>query len=424
MICGSFFRSIQFYYYMNPIIAEYNTVKEYTESLDKTNSDTVSAHIHSQWQDFHNKNAVKIYNFCKKMGGFYIKVCQVLTVREDVPIQYKQLFVSFLHENVPKQFDTFPYTIDGISEISKDPIGSASIGQVHTAKLYGSDDVVVKIKYPNIEKQLQCDFYLIRRLVHKIDPASSHVADEIINECLNEVDFYNESYNIQAIHFNMNKYSNLIVVPKLRVGSSNDYIVMDMIKGVNLIDGTALNLFQKKSELYNAFLNSRHIHTTSMIETLLFTLIDTLGHQIFNDKLFHADMHPGNIMITNDGYISLIDFGLVKRLDPTFVYDFKSILFHINNRNYTMAAEYMRHIGFVSEHGNIEASVNKFISSFGNYTLPEIDTQLKELELVDKTTNYPTQLIMLLRSTNFIRSIAQMYGVKFSFIDQWQHYYV
>jgi ubiquinone biosynthesis protein len=407
---------------MNPIIRKYNKIK---------NSNLIESEKKILWNNFHNKNAIKIYNFCKMMGGFYIKVCQVLSIRNDVPHQYKELFVNFLDKNKIVEFDRISFNTEDqnickkCNNIELIPLGSASIGQVHKAKL-NNQTVVIKIKYPEIENQMAADFKIIIKLIKQLEPNALPIVNEIINEFKNELQFNNELNNLEEIYNNILRYSPLIKIPvAYNELCSNNIITMEYINGVNLINPKAIILFNNNVDLYNEFLSKKNIspQPKNLVESLIFMLIDILGYQIFNDKIFHADMHPGNILITNDGYISLIDFGLVKRLDHEFVNNFKKIFTNINNHEYDEAYKIIKLIGFSSEKDNMEITIKKFIALFGNNIEKNIDDYLKELDVIDKTINFPTLLIMILRSTGFIRSISQILKLNISFIQNWKIYY-
>lgn len=422
-----FIRTFYFFYYMNPIIREYNKIK---------NNNLPESEKKILWNNFHNKNAIKIYNFCKMMGGFYIKVCQVLSIRNDIPHQYKELFVNFLDKNKIVEFDKISFNTEDqnickkFNSIKLEPLGSASIGQVHKAKL-NNQTVVIKIKYPEIENQMAADFKIIIKFIKQLEPNALPIVNEIITEFKNELQFNNELNNLEEIYNNILRYSPLIKIPvAYNELCSNNIITMEYINGVNLINPKAIILFNKNVDLYNEFLLKKDISPQPqyLVESLIFMLIDILGYQIFNDKIFHADMHPGNILITNDGYISLIDFGLVKRLDSTFVNNFKKILKNINNCNYDEAYKIeaykiIKEIGFSSEKHNMDITIKKFIALFGNNIDKNIDDYLKELDEIDKTINFPTLLIMILRSTGFIRSISQILKLNISFIQNWKIYY-
>ena len=251
----------------------------------------------------------------ERLGPTFIKFGQVLSVRPDlIPKTYvKEL--EKLQSKVPQ----FSYTvakqqikkelgkdIDEIfSTFEKNPVASASISQVHKATLKDNKKVAVKIQRPNVRKIMETDieimFYVAKLLekhmpnIKKFNPVK--IIEEFAKWTEKELDFNKEAINAKrfAKNFSGNK---TVKIPEIYDNlTTNKILVMDFIEGIELHD---IKQIKKKK-----------INLKPLIE-YGFNAILT---QVFMHGFFHADPHPGNLIITNDKKIAFVDFGIVGHFD-------------------------------------------------------------------------------------------------------------
>lgn len=265
--------------------------------------------------------------FFEDAGGAFIKFGQILALRVDVlPKEYSLEMIdlfdhvkSFPYEEVKRIFKeelgTTPQKIFNYFE--KEPFASASFGQVYAAKL-GDKKVIVKIQRPGIQNQVKADFFIIdifaylANMFFKIQALSwKDFADEFKHWTLRELDYQIEAENSQRIYDNTTQARNLdVVVPKTYHRYTTKKILVQ-----EYIDGIPLSRVLK--EIKNGKLTVKDLENRGVaIKKAPRTLIFEMARQYFFDSFFHADPHPGNILLLEKGKIGLIDFGITGNAAP------------------------------------------------------------------------------------------------------------
>ncbi|MFT4302967.1 MAG: ABC1 kinase family protein [Candidatus Woesearchaeota archaeon] len=234
----------------------------------------------------------------EKLGGAFIKLGQLLALRPDlIGKEYSKEFEKLL-SNVPPED---PIIIKSLvkhipfSKFNIKPLGSASIAQVHKAVLNGHS-VAVKIKRPGIEKKFQEDIsiieFLAKLIKEKYNPSfvdPVNIVEEFKKYTLNEMDFNHEASNMRRFALNF-KGSKEIIIPKVYEKYSNkDILVMRFEEGHNI-----LNVKKDK--------------------TIIRKITNSVYKMLFEDRFFHADLHPGNIYV-HGKKIVLLDYGIVGHID-------------------------------------------------------------------------------------------------------------
>jgi len=265
--------------------------------------------------------------FLEDAGGAFIKFGQLLALRVDIlPKEYFLELIN-LYDNVKP----FPYpeveqiinyelgaTPDKVfSYFEKKPFASASFGQVHAAKLK-DESVIVKVQRPQIRSTIGVDFCIIdilsffADLFFKIEALPwKEFAREFKMWTLKELDYQIEAENAQKIYDNTAKNKNLnIVIPKTyHRFTTKKVLVQEYIDGIplsRLLRGLKDGRLTPK-QLMNMGINIRKVPVT---------LVTELMREYFFDGFFHADPHPGNILLLEDDKIALIDFGIVGEAAP------------------------------------------------------------------------------------------------------------
>lgn len=256
------------------------------------------------------------------------------------------------------------------AEFDPQPLASASIAQVHTAKLHSGEEVVVKIVRPDIEKQVARDMALLKWLaawMERIVPATrSFYPSEIVKDyeaTINgELDLGREASNMQQFSRNF-KYSPLLYVPKVYPDFTRTHVlVMERIYGVPITDLKSIE----------AAGISREVLARRGIE-VFFT-------QVFRDNFFHADMHPGNIFVALDNpdnpqYIAL-DCAIVGSMDRSEQLLLARQLMAFIQQDYEQLAELMGEAGWVSK--NIR--VHEFANALRAIMQPIFDKPLDQID--------------------------------------------
>jgi ubiquinone biosynthesis protein len=250
------------------------------------------------------------------MGPTFVKLGQVLSSRPDLlPAPYLTALARLQDRVKP-----FPYAeVEQIVEaelgvrISKafsrfdaEPIAAASLGQVHAAALRDGREVVVKVQRPDAPQQIAEDFEVLAEVAGLLDPHTdfgrSHrlraTVEDLRSTLAHELDYEREAQNLVAVGKNLEEFE-LIRIPKpVADYSTKRVLTMEHVQGLKItklspvvrleLEGAAL-----AEELFRAYLK-----------------------QVLVDGLFHADPHPGNVFITDDHRIALLDLGMVGHIAP------------------------------------------------------------------------------------------------------------
>jgi predicted unusual protein kinase regulating ubiquinone biosynthesis (AarF/ABC1/UbiB family) len=299
----------------------------------------------------HWYSANKFYETALKNQGLLIKTGQFLGTRPDVlPEAYVEV-LSRLHDEVPPEpFDVIKAHIERelrrplheiFAEFEETPVASASLAQVHRARLHDGRDCAVKVQYPGIESIVDIDlgnlsFFI--GVLNRLDRSMDYrfVAEEMRRNIPLELDFINEGRNAERV---ARDFANVedIVVPKIYWDyTSRRVLTMEYIEGVKITDYEGLRRLG--------------IDTSDVAKILVFAFAE----MIVNHGFFHADPHPGNLLVQPGPKLVLIDFGQAKDLPPhfreTLVRFTRSIL---GNDNQAMGTAF-RDLGFRTKKDDAE----------------------------------------------------------------------
>ena len=250
------------------------------------------------------------------LGGAYVKLGQLLSLRPDlVPVEFCDDFKKLLDHVAPLSYAQVKQHIENelhqpitsvFESFSKSSLGSASVAQVHNASLKSGKNVVVKIMRPNVKKQFSADIDLMYYFARKIQQHLKNsafspvvIVEEFEKYTQNELDFFVEARNLERFHRFFAKYPGVVIPQVYWKETTHNVLVMDYVDGVKLSDVS-------------------HLPKTVDRKALARKILDVCFAQIFELGVFHADLHPGNILLLPRGKIGLIDFGLVGELDDKY----------------------------------------------------------------------------------------------------------
>ncbi|HAR0549074.1 TPA: AarF/ABC1/UbiB kinase family protein [Enterococcus faecium] len=251
------------------------------------------------------KNPEQVKKAFEELGPTFIKIGQMLSVREDLlSSAFTQTFKT-LQDSVPSDtFSTVKKTIetelslslsDIFDDFSKSPFASASMGQAHRAKLKNGDAVVVKIQHPNIAEEIRLDLQLFERAIPLIKyiPETSvvdlkGVLQEVKRSLINEMDFLKESQNGEQFYQKNNGWKEIRSPKIYDAFCSKKVIVMEEMSGKNL---NHLMNAENKTETYITGIQNKQLK-----QEVAKLLVENFMKQVFDDGFFHADPHPGNLL--------------------------------------------------------------------------------------------------------------------------------
>ncbi|HBN2857040.1 TPA: AarF/ABC1/UbiB kinase family protein [Acinetobacter baumannii] len=303
-------------------------------------------------------NAKLMRETFESLGSTYIKLGQFIASTPSLfPREYVEEFQGCLD-----QTPTLPFSyIQGVlasefegrdlsqifSYIDETPLASASIAQVHAAKLTTGEDVVIKVQKPGVETILYTDLNvvhwaakLLERAVPKIKFAAlSDIVDEIKTRMVREVDFIEEAQNLDDFVEYLNISQNqAATAPKVyHQFSTRRVLTMQRLYGVPLTDFSVVKQYAKDPS------------------QVLITAMNTWFGSLMLCKSFHADLHAGNLMLLEDGRIGFIDFGIVGQLKPEVLTACIAFMDALQKTDYQAMAENMLKMGMT--HNKIDVQV-------------------------------------------------------------------
>lgn len=251
----------------------------------------------------------------EELGPTFIKLGQILSTRHDILPRGVITELEKLQDAVPPfPFDDVKYLIESefgekienvFREFSITPIAAASIAQVHTARLYSGKNVVVKVQRPDIESNIFLDLKLLKKLAGFIDKKTKYgrlydftkMVQDFEDTLKNELDFRTEGENAEEFRKNLSNDKGIKVPDIHWVHTTKRVLTMECIEGIRLND---------PDELEKAGIDRKQIAKNLSVSML---------NQFLRDGFFHADPHPGNIMVLPDNDIVFLDFGMVSRLN-------------------------------------------------------------------------------------------------------------
>ncbi len=256
----------------------------------------------------------------EKLGPTFVKLGQLLSTRTDMlPDEYLQalsrlqdqvtpLSIQTIESILREEFNREPITL--FASFEKKPLASASLGQVHRARLWTGEDVVVKIQRPNIREEIYMDLEVLGQLADFLDHNTqighryrfSRMLFSLRRSLLQEVDYRIEAENALRYGKNLKDFERILIPKPFKEFTTSKVLTLQYVEGIKLTD-----------------LQPAHIKGLDG-ESLAREFFQCYMHQVLVDGFFHADPHPGNIFITPDLRIALIDFGMVVNVPDNVVH--------------------------------------------------------------------------------------------------------
>ena len=267
--------------------------------------------------DDRSTRGIRVKEMLEELGPTFVKFGQLLATRPDVVPQDIIVELRRLQDDVkPEPFEKIRQVVEqelgltleqAYEWFEEEPIGSASVGQVHVAGLPGGDEVVVKVQRPEAQASMAADIDLLYRLAGLMKDRVKRLSfidltglvDEFARTVRHELDYRNEARSCEAVRANFSGNDH-VDVPKVHWRRTAERVLtMDRIAGLPLAH-TDLELM-----------------TAEERRTLAARIAESWMQMIFQDGLFHADPHPANIMVIGPDHVGLIDFGMVGALSTT-----------------------------------------------------------------------------------------------------------
>ena len=315
-----------------------------------------------EWVDrksptLYGANARRLKQTILNLKGLFIKVGQLISILSNFLPEYFRRELEELQDQIPAQplseiiariqseFGRNPEEL--FASFEENAFASASLAQVHKAQLHDGRVVAVKVQYMDIEAIAHKDLKTIQRLISitgflfRIRGMDTNFA-QIREMILEELDFEKEAQNIKEIAANFENEPKVSFPQVVEEFSSQRILTTEFIAGVKISDLDAIS--------------SLGIDQKELSERVLIAYCQ----MIFSDGIYHADPHPGNILVQPDGGIVFIDFGAVAQLSPEMKEGIPQFLEACLRRNTEQIVKSLRRMGFIA-HNESSYNIEKII---------------------------------------------------------------
>jgi len=365
----------------------------------------------------------------EELGPTFVKGAQVLSNRPDVLPEALIKELQKLQSNVPpfdseKAKDIIEHEtgrkITDLFEYFEDaPIGSASIGQVHRARLIGGEEVVVKVQRPEVRDRVLQDIAIIKEVVRLgenyfkrqgiLNPMD--IVRSFERSMMKELTYLNEARNIEQFRNFYKDYTNFYVPKAYKQYSTDRVLVIELIKGCKITDIEQLNKWG--------------LDPTKIAESGM----DIYMTQIFEHGYFHADPHPGNVFVRKDGVICLIDFGMVGTLMKKDKHAFAGLFVAMAQEDPQMMAVYFRRLaidGEISDMRAFEYDLNEIIEDYANMEISEasmadMSSSLQRI-IYEYQLKVPGSIFLIMRAMAILEGIGRTIHPHFNTLEFMEPY--
>lgn len=363
----------------------------------------------------------RIRLLCEELGPTFIKLGQIASTRTDIfPEEFTEA-LSLLQDQVkPISFSVMKEVIESelgpikkiFTEFNDNPIGSASIAQVYLAR-YQDTPVIVKVRRPNIEKVIELDIGMLRRIAAlaeiNIPGIKERKPQELIDSfarmIYKELDFYNEITNAERFRENFARDPRIKIPRIFKEISTSRVLVQEYIDGIKISD---LNRIKENG------INPKIIARNGA---------DIFLKQILIDGFFHADPHPGNIFVLKDNTIVPIDFGMVGRISPQMKEELVNFVLGVINRDARKIARVILRLGVITrpvDQNMLQEDILYILDKFEGRSLKQVSVKefVKDLNRVIRhyQITIPQDLLYLGKTLSQLESIGRELDADFDII--------
>ena len=371
------------------------------------------------------KQAVWMRESLIDLGPTFIKIGQALGTRADLlPLAYVKELAT-LQDQVPAFPTSEAFAIveselgrsvhEAYAEIDSEPIAAASLGQVYRARLATGEEVAVKVQRPNLESTISIDVAILFRLVkltNRFFPRANENADwegmlrEFHSTIFEEMDYVKEGRNADRFRYNFRTWR-AIRVPKIYWShTSTRVLTLDFIRGTKVVDLEGLRANRISPVKVNRL------------------LIRTYLKQLLEDGFFHADPHPGNLLVMDSGHLAFFDFGMVGRISPKLQSQMIDAFFHVVARDVKGLGQDIINLNFLKpgvDPETVRPVVESLFTHYLNLRLGEVNFKELTYDLAEVIYEYPFRLpsnfTYIMRALMTLEGIGVVTDPGFSFFE-------
>jgi len=370
------------------------------------------------------KQAVWLREKLIELGPTFIKIGQAMATRADLlPLPFV-VELGTLVDQVP----AFPNEIafariehelgkkinEVYSEFELDPVAAASLGQVYRARLHSGEEVAVKVQRPNLEAVIKGDVEILKSVANFAErfPQLNENADwagmlrEFDVTIHEEMDYAAEGRNADRFRDNFKNWTNVYVPKIFWNATTTKVLTMEFIHGTKVTDLDGQKRLNISPEKVNRL------------------LIKTYLKQLLEDGFFHADPHPGNLLVMSDGRLAFFDFGMVGRITPELQAKMIDAFFHVVGKDPAGIAQDLIDLDFLKPGTNpnvVRPVVERMFEFHLNLKLKEVNFKELTYDLADVMYDYPFRLpsnfTYIMRALMTLEGIGIVTDPEFNFFE-------
>ena len=355
----------------------------------------------------------------ESLGPTFVKLGQILSTRADLlPPAYLDALARLQDQVEPFSYEDVERIVreelgvrvsHAFVEFDKLPIAAASLGQVHRAALRGGREVAVKVQRPAIHEQVEQDlsaFHEIAAVIDRIGAApnmdAARVVDEFKRTLMSELDYREEARNLVTIAHQLRDFEHIVVPLPVDDFTTARVLTMDYVAGtkitaVSRVEWTEVDGIALADDLFRAYLQ-----------------------QILIDGVFHADPHPGNVLLTPDRRIALIDLGMIGRISSTTQEQLFKLILAIGEGRGDAAAEILISLGERHEdfsESEMRRAIADLIGRFHRLTMREMNVGRVMLEMSRSSSEHglkmPPELALLGKTLLHLDEVGRVLDPEF-----------
>jgi ubiquinone biosynthesis protein len=317
----------------------------------------------------HIRNAERVRDAILELKGLFIKLGQILSILANfLPEAFKKPLESLQDQIPPRPMATVRARIlkelgkpieDVFAYFDENALAAASIGQVHRARLTDGTEVVVKVQHADIELVAEVDLEIIQRLTRMAAwfydiKGMDYLYTQIRKMIEEELDFTREATSMEQISDNLAEESGITVPTVQRAFSTKKVMTSTWHDGVKISNLEQLDAWQ---------VNRRDLATC---------LLRAYSRMLFKDGFYHADPHPGNILVEKTGRLILLDFGAVATLSTALREGIPQLIeAAVRNDTAAMIATFDK-MGFLAQGRDAEKMAEKMLGAVRNFLQNEV----------------------------------------------------
>jgi ubiquinone biosynthesis protein len=354
------------------------------------------------------------------MGPTYVKLGQILAGRPDLlPDPYRKALARLQDQVKPFPYEDVEKTVlaelgirisKAFSKFDPVPLAAASLAQVHQAALRDGTPVVVKVQRPDIRPMIAEDFEVLAEIAEFMEEHTDFgrrqrlkaIVAEFKAALQQEVNFELEAQNLKIIAKNLEEFPHIRIPQPIPDYCTRSILTMEEISGRKI---TSLGP-----------LGQQDLQGAKLADELLHAYLK----QVLVDGIFHADPHPGNVFVTDDGKVALIDFGMVGRVTPTMQDHLLKILLAVVDGKGDAAAEIVEHISEKTEAYNpvaFRGHLGQVVAARRGQGLEQINVGRTLLEITSQAQEHglyvPSELVLLAKTMLQLDEIGRILDPQF-----------